>query len=59
MALTNSEITKVLVSLRKATEILERELEPKKLKPRSKKQKAFAGFDNMYGGNVSKLKAVK
>lgn len=59
MALTRKEQLTILVSLRKATEILERELEPQKLKPRSKKQQAFKGFDNMYGGNKSKLKAVK
>lgn len=59
MALSRQQQITILVSLRKATEILERELEPKKLKPRSQKQKAFKDFDNMYGGKLSKLKAVK
>ena len=49
MTLTKDEAKKILVSLRKATEILEQRLEPKPLKPRSKKKQVFNQFDNMYG----------
>jgi hypothetical protein len=55
LSITDKQL-KILVAARKAIdEILEQRLEKQKLKPRSKKEKAFAEWDEMY----SKLKPKK